>query len=33
VLPQTRIEQIMGLVLDVENLPDVGLLIRALARD
>jgi len=32
VLPQAQSERIMGLVLDVENLPDIGVLIQALAR-
>ena len=32
VLPQAQIDRIMGLVLDLENLPDVGVLVKALAR-
>jgi 2-methylcitrate dehydratase PrpD len=32
VLPQAQIDRIMGTVLDVENLPDIGVLIKALAR-
>jgi len=33
VLPESQIERIMGLVLDVENLADIGVLIKALARN
>jgi 2-methylcitrate dehydratase PrpD len=32
VLPQAQIEKIMGLMLDLENLSDVSVLIKALAR-
>jgi 2-methylcitrate dehydratase PrpD len=32
VLPQAQIEQIMGLVLELENLADVSMLIKALVR-
>ena len=31
-LPQAQIDRIMNLVLDVENLPDISVLIKALAR-
>jgi len=33
VLPQAQSERVMGLVLDLENLPDIGVLIKALVRD
>jgi aconitate decarboxylase len=32
VLPQSQIDRIMALVLDLENLPDIGLLIKSLTR-